>query len=126
MFTNVTAITSKDIQDRFQDYPKVRDGDWDFIERMANGEQAAIDEIMKKSGEPGFKNDFDYDLYERYYIDGSRHLEESGVEITEDVDSEKVYFVSSLAYADGVGDRIWALGTQTIQGMADELMDKRK
>ena len=124
VFTDTATVTYRDMRDRFSDYQPVSDGDWDFIGRLAKGEQPYIDKILKNSGQPGFENDFDYDMYQKYYIDGSRWLEEQGIEAEEDIETEKVFFVSDMAYADGVGKKIWELGSASIQQQAEELAEQ--
>lgn len=124
VFTDTASVTYREIKDRFNDYQPVSDGDWDFIEKLARGDQASIDKILKDSGQPGFENDFDYDIYHKYYIDGSRNLEEGGIEPEEDVSPEKVHFVSGMAYADGVGRKVWDLGSESIRQQAQELTEQ--
>jgi len=125
VFTDSTSVMFEEIRDRFRDYVRVQEEDLDFIGRLAAGEQPAIDEILKRSGQPGFENDFDYDMYQKYYIDGSRKLEESDVEAPEGIDNDKYYFVADMAYTDGVESKIWGLASRSIQGQADEMLDER-
>lgn len=125
-FTDSTHVTFQEVRDRFEDYVKIDEEDWDFIAQVAAGNQGSIDEILKRSGQPGFENDFDYDLYEKYYIDGSRKLEEDeDYAPKEGIKGEKIFFVSDMAYSDGVGKRLWKLASQTIKELADELMEEK-
>lgn len=125
VFTNSSKVTFQEARDRFEDYVKINEEDWDFIGRVAEGSQEAIDEILKRSGQPGFENDFDYDLYEKYYIDGSRKLEEEGFEPLDGIKGEKIFFVSDMAYSDGVGEKLWASASQIMKELADELMEQK-
>lgn len=126
VFTDQTQVTFSDIRDRFKDYVKVDEEDWDFIARLAEGSQIAIKEILQASSQPGFENDFDYDMYEKYFIDGSRQLEEDeNFKPEEGLNEDKIFFVSDLAYSDGVGRVIWEYGSQIIKQLANALLEKK-
>lgn len=125
IFTNTSRPSQHDLEDRFNDYPKIKSPDWDFIEKLSASKADALEELLGSSSQAGFEKDFTYYVYEKYFIDGSRELEEADVEVPEGLEDDKVYFISQMAYADGVEKKVNELASAEVQRKAEELMEEK-
>lgn len=125
IFTNSSSVTYNEIIDRFEDYPKIETPDWDFITKVAKPTPEALNEILNSSDQKGFEEDFSYYIYEKFYIDGSRELEEFDVEVPDGLNKDSIYFMSDMAYADGVENRVRELADKAVQEMAEEKLEEK-
>jgi len=125
IFSNSSSAAYNEVIDRFADSPKVETPDWDFILKVSKGDRPSLEEILGASDQKGFEEDFSYYIYQKYYIDGARELEQFDVEVAEGLKEDDVYFLSDLAYADGVEARIDELAREAVRNMAEELLEDK-
>lgn len=125
IFTNSSKATFTEVVDRFDDYQKIESPDWDFIEKLAKSQSEAMEELLGASDQQGYGEKFSYHIYEKYYIDGSRELEEQNAETPEGLDEDSIYFLADMAYADGVENVVEELAISAVQKMAEDLLEER-
>lgn len=126
IFTNTSRATFTEIVDRFEKYPKVEDLDLTFIENLSKGQQQSMDKILQASDTSGYDVKFAYYIYEKFYIDETRELEEQNADTPEGLKDETVYFLSDMAYADGVESAVEELASKAIESMAKEKLEKEE
>jgi hypothetical protein len=125
VFTNTSRSTYNEIVDRFEDHPQIETPDWDFIANLAAGKEDAFEGLLGSSDQAGYEETFSYYIYENYYIDGSRELEEADVDTPEGLTDDNVYFLSNMAFADGVENKVNELAQTEVQRRAEELMEDK-
>ena len=125
IFTNTAKATYEELLDRFEDHPQIETPDWDLIQELAEAKPDALEILLGASDQSGYEEKFSYYIYEKFYIDGTRELEEADVDAPEGVKEDSTYFVSDMAFADGVEYVINELATKEIQRLAEELLEEK-
>jgi hypothetical protein len=124
-FTNSTWATWSELDDRFHDHPDVDSGNIEFLERLAAGDEGAMNQIFRRNvAVKGYEDHFVFVIYRDHFIDGSDDMASKIGKIPEGLDPDKVLILSQNGYADGVQDRVRELATEAVQADAEEMLEE--
>jgi hypothetical protein len=128
LFDKHKSRAHADIEKRLWGHPKAKDPKTkhDFLESLAAGEKAAMEDILYPSSVPGYAVDFAYEMWEKYFIDSvdvrldETELEEKGLKEAED----EVQFLARAAASDGCQEHIAKLAKDWIEEEAQKWLDE--
>lgn len=125
IFTNTAKTTFTELIDRFEDHPQIETPDWDLIQELAEAKPNALEVLLGASDQSGYEEKFSYYIYEKFYIDGTRELEEAQLDAPEGVTEDSIYFISDMGFADGVEYAVNELAAKEIQRLAEDLLEEK-
>ena len=124
IFTNTSKATYTELKDRFEDHPQIETPDWDFIQDVASQKPKALNELLGATNQAGYEVKFSYYIYEKYYIDGPSEIEDA-LDAPDGLTEDSIYFVSDMAYSDGIEHKVELIATKEIQRLAEELLESK-
>jgi hypothetical protein len=117
-FSDGKNIVCQELKERFDNYSDVGTKDLAFLKKVAEEDEAALDEILKESAA---QDDFIYITYESNYIDRSMDIMHS-LKVPSGFESIDVTLLSQDAFADGAMKKIDYYSKEMLSAWAANLI----